>query len=105
LLIPGAISLFQFFLALHVNKKYVKGKPYKKVELEGKVYIVTGSNTGIGYETARALVEMGATVIMACRSVDKANEARTSILAKVKCAPSKVYVSPLNPYEYGLFEL
>jgi NAD(P)-dependent dehydrogenase (short-subunit alcohol dehydrogenase family) len=43
----------------------------------GRVVIVTGANSGIGYETARALAQKGATVIMACRSIDKANEAVT----------------------------
>jgi NAD(P)-dependent dehydrogenase (short-subunit alcohol dehydrogenase family) len=39
------------------------------VDVSGKVYIVTGSNCGIGLETARQLVEMGGTVILACRYV------------------------------------
>jgi NAD(P)-dependent dehydrogenase (short-subunit alcohol dehydrogenase family) len=39
----------------------------------GRVAIVTGSNSGIGFETARVLAAKGATVVMACRSLDKAN--------------------------------
>ena len=38
----------------------------------GKVAIVTGSNTGIGYYMARALASKGASVIMACRNLEKA---------------------------------
>jgi len=41
----------------------------------GRVAIVTGSNTGIGKETVRHLAGAGATVIMACRNSDKANQA------------------------------
>eukprot|EP00854_Cymbomonas_tetramitiformis_P023569 gene23569-28543_t len=39
--------------------------------LAGKVAIVTGSNTGIGKETARELARKGAYVIVACRSKTK----------------------------------
>ncbi|XP_067002750.1 WW domain-containing oxidoreductase [Anabrus simplex] len=44
-------------------------------DLTGKVAIVTGANTGIGYETARSLAFHGCTVVFACRSVSKAQEA------------------------------
>ena len=37
-------------------------------DLSGKVAIVTGSNTGIGLQTAKMLCDAGAHVVMACRS-------------------------------------
>ena len=45
-----------------------------QVELSGKVVVVTGGNTGIGYETSKALAIMGAHVIIACRSEQRATE-------------------------------
>lgn len=66
------------------------------MNLDGKVYIITGANTGIGFETAKELVRMGATVIMACRDTNRANKARDDIIALTKCAPSKVLVIKLD---------
>ena len=39
-----------------------------------RTVIVTGGNTGIGYETAKAIAQMGARVIIACRSEERAKE-------------------------------
>jgi len=47
---------------------------YPTVDLCGKVAIVTGGNTGIGYETAKALAVMGAQTIIACRSEERATQ-------------------------------
>lgn len=43
--------------------------------LNGKEVIVTGSNTGLGYETALAFYQVGANVTIACRSRDNAEKA------------------------------
>jgi NAD(P)-dependent dehydrogenase (short-subunit alcohol dehydrogenase family) len=48
-------------------------------DLIGKVAIVTGANSGIGYETAKALAKKGTTVVMACRNLGKANAAADEI--------------------------
>jgi retinol dehydrogenase-12 len=50
--------------------------------VNGKVCIVTGANTGIGLETAAALVAQGATVVLACRDEAKAREAIAEINAR-----------------------
>ena len=60
----------------------------------GRVAIVTGSNTGLGYDTARVLAERGATVVLAVRAADKGEAARDRIL---KTAPgAEVTVQPLD---------
>lgn len=47
--------------------------------LKGKTAIVTGANSGIGLETARALAAKGANVILACRNSEKASAAQREI--------------------------
>jgi NAD(P)-dependent dehydrogenase (short-subunit alcohol dehydrogenase family) len=45
----------------------------------GRIAIVTGANTGIGFETAAALAAKNAAVVMACRSRGKAEDAMERI--------------------------
>ncbi len=49
----------------------------------GRTVIVTGSNTGIGFWTARYLAEKGAHVVMACRNLAKADGAKRQIMTAV----------------------
>lgn len=52
----------------------------------GRTAVVTGANTGLGFEVARALVERGATVVLACRDLDKADRAAAVIGAAAPAA-------------------
>lgn len=46
----------------------------------GRRFLITGANSGIGYRAAVGLARRGATVVMACRNLDKGQEA----LARLK---------------------
>lgn len=59
-------------------------------DLTGKVYFITGGNAGLGLETARVLAKGGGTVVLSARSQEKANFARASILADVKCSEDNI---------------
>ena len=50
------------------------------INLSGKNALVTGANTGLGMETARVLALRGAHITMACRNLEKAEQARQSIV-------------------------
>jgi NAD(P)-dependent dehydrogenase (short-subunit alcohol dehydrogenase family) len=52
-------------------------------DLTGKVVIVTGGNSGLGYESVKAFAMKDAEVILASRSPEKGEEARTAILQAI----------------------
>jgi NAD(P)-dependent dehydrogenase (short-subunit alcohol dehydrogenase family) len=62
--------------------------------LKGKVAIVTGANSGLGLHTTAGLAGAGATVVMACRSADKAAAALAEV--KAKAPGAQVEVMPLD---------
>ena len=41
------------------------------LEQTDKTVLITGANTGIGYDTARVLAERGANILLGCRSEEK----------------------------------
>jgi NAD(P)-dependent dehydrogenase (short-subunit alcohol dehydrogenase family) len=51
-----------------------------------RVAVVTGANSGLGYQTALALAVAGAQVVLACRNTDKARSAVAAIQASVPSA-------------------
>jgi NAD(P)-dependent dehydrogenase (short-subunit alcohol dehydrogenase family) len=60
----------------------------------GRVAIVTGSNTGLGYATAHVLASRGARVVLAVRDVQKGNAAAARLVGRVPRAD--VTVQPLD---------
>ncbi|MEM8621208.1 MAG: oxidoreductase [Actinomycetota bacterium] len=52
----------------------------------GRVVVITGANTGLGLETARALAAAGATVVLAVRNTDKGGAAIDDIRASTPSA-------------------
>jgi NAD(P)-dependent dehydrogenase (short-subunit alcohol dehydrogenase family) len=60
----------------------------------GRVAIVTGANSGLGSETAKALAAAGAHVVLACRDASRAKAAHEEILAA--SASASIEVMPLD---------
>ena len=46
---------------------------------DGRVAVVTGANSGLGFEVAKILALRGATVVLACRDTEKAEHAAAEI--------------------------
>jgi NAD(P)-dependent dehydrogenase (short-subunit alcohol dehydrogenase family) len=51
-------------------------------DLSGRTFVVTGGNSGLGYETARALARKRARVVIACRDAGKAQSAIAALRAE-----------------------
>ena len=64
-----------------------------------KVAVVTGANAGIGFQTTLSLLGMGARVVMACRSMDKAMQAQRELLAEVPGADTVIIPLDLSEPE------
>jgi NAD(P)-dependent dehydrogenase (short-subunit alcohol dehydrogenase family) len=58
--------------------------------MNGKVVIITGANSGIGFEASKALLAKGATVIMACRNLTKAQNALHEIQTELMNADARI---------------
>lgn len=67
--------------------------------LNGKNIIVTGGNSGLGFEAVKALSNKGAKVILACRNIEKGEQAKKSILEfdnKANIIVSKLDIADLD---------
>ena len=59
-------------------------------DLNEKVIIITGGNSGIGFESAKEFARKGARAVLACRSMDKAQTALNLILEEIPDAKAEV---------------
>ena len=56
----------------------------------GRTIIVTGANSGLGFETTLAFAQKGAHIVMACRNLSKAEPAHEDVLRRVPDASVEV---------------
>jgi NAD(P)-dependent dehydrogenase (short-subunit alcohol dehydrogenase family) len=63
-------------------------------DLSGKVIVVTGGNSGLGFESVKAFVAKGAEVILASRVSEKGEKAKSLIIEELP--NSKIIVLPLD---------
>ena len=57
--------------------------------MQGKTVVVTGGNSGIGFETAAALAAMGARVLVTARNADKGRAAVAAIGQRAGAAAAR----------------
>lgn len=68
-------------------------------QLTGKIVIVTGANSGLGYHTSKALALKGAKVIMACRSMERGDIAKQRIVDEGVAVEPEVWALDLASLE------
>lgn len=87
--------LRHFFLPFLRNQ--LRRVPDPKYDFTGQTIIVTGSNVGLGLEAARHFVRLNAAkVILACRSSERGEQAKTDIERSTGRAGGVVEVWPLD---------
>jgi NAD(P)-dependent dehydrogenase (short-subunit alcohol dehydrogenase family) len=95
-------SYFQLFLHIleYIWDRFVRllrgETKIDEVSVDGKVAIVTGANSGLGKETALALAQRGATVILACRNLTSGEQVADEIVRKSGCSPSNLVLKELD---------
>ncbi|THE64646.1 SDR family NAD(P)-dependent oxidoreductase [Salinadaptatus halalkaliphilus] len=66
---------------------------------QGRTVVITGANSGIGLETTRELARNGASVIMACRSIDRGEAAANDVRTDIPDADLRVEACDLGDLE------
>lgn len=66
------------------------------IDMSGKICLITGSNSGIGKETARELARLGAHVIMVARSRERGEEARDDIIESTGNRNVDLFIADLS---------
>lgn len=60
--------------------------------MNNKLCVITGANSGIGFETAKELAKQGAFIVMVCRNEDKAEAAKQEILKEKAGSGVKIII-------------
>lgn len=80
----------------NMTRDFFKSKCADYGSMEGKVCLVTGANTGVGYETARHFAKLRGHVFLGCRSQEKGQAAVEKIVAETGNAKVEFLSLDLN---------
>jgi NAD(P)-dependent dehydrogenase (short-subunit alcohol dehydrogenase family) len=66
------------------------------MNMQNKIVLITGANSGIGYETAKALAADGAQILMVCRDPERGQGARNGIARIAKGPAPVLFIADLS---------
>jgi len=64
--------------------------------MHGKIALITGANSGIGFVTAVELAKMGARVLMVCRDSERGTDARAAVAKVATGAPPELLLADMS---------
>lgn len=67
--------------------------------MNNQTCIITGANSGVGFEAASSLAELGASVVLVCRSRERGEDAVSRIEAKAPSAELRLEVADLSSFK------
>jgi len=89
-LINAGIIGLVVLIVLYLLRRWFKGGQYlEKTQAKGKIVLITGANSGLGFRLAKELNERGAKVYMLCRDKVRGLEAIAE-LARMGCDASRL---------------
>ncbi|UJR11902.1 hypothetical protein I4U23_016080 [Adineta vaga] len=86
LISSGIVSTGWLYNKFWVNRRLLSSNQM----MIGKTILITGGNTGIGYETAKDLLKRGARVTIACRNLEKGRQAVEKLRQESKCQEDNI---------------
>nr|ACO15677.1 Retinol dehydrogenase 12 [Caligus clemensi] len=76
----GGGVLFLYAVRRSFSRKWGRYSLREMDDVKGKTIIITGANTGLGYDAALKLAEKNPKLILACRNAEKGNKAVQNII-------------------------
>lgn len=90
------IPAFLVLIGIRKLRERSWGYCKNRVQFDNKVVIITGANSGIGYEVAKELALRNAVVVLACRNISLAKNAIERIEQQLKKNIKMVNMGILN---------